>query len=317
MKKVFFTAILFFCLFSFGQVTKHKIIYLDSLGIETDSANFITKRVIEDFNSDKQIYNVKEYNSKNILLLSKQVNNKQYLVLNGEYIEFHANGNKKKKLNYENYKMVGDITTWYDNGNLEMEGNYKIIDNESQLFITNFWNENAVQKVSNGQGVYVETERETKKDTLKVIGSIVNGRKNGIWKNYKEGFPIIEDVYENGKLISGKTTHSENEFYTYTQISSYAEPVEGINGFRRKVAVTMRLPEVEVSILVRTTVRFCIDELGSIKDIKFVSCPNPILNNSIMSFLQKEGKWKPSFFRGKAESTYYTLPIAVNIMGAE
>ena len=76
MKKFVFTAVLFFSLVSFGQSSNDKVVYLDSLGLETDSISFKTKKVIEDFNLEKNIYNVKEYSSQNILLVSKQIKSK-------------------------------------------------------------------------------------------------------------------------------------------------------------------------------------------------------------------------------------------------
>lgn len=312
MKKIIFIAVLFFSLVSFGQSSNDKIIYLDSLGLETDSLNFKTKKIIVDFNLEKEIYNVKEYNSQNILLISKQVNNKKYFTLNGEYVEFHTNGNKKKKLKYENHKEVGEVKTWYRNGDLELEGNYNLVDKKTELFIKNFWDENRVQKVTNGEGVFVETEKGIKKDTLKITGQIVKGKKDGVWTNLKEGYPIIEDLYKNGELISGKTIHSENEIYTYKETYTHAQPSEGIQGFRKKIATNLRFSDSN-SLSVNTIVGFDVSVSGTIENIRMLKETKSNISEPIINLIKKESNWNPSKYRGKSTVSFYRLPISIQI----
>ncbi len=312
MKKFVFTAVLFFSLVSFGQSSNDKVVYLDSLGLETDSISFKTKKVIEDFNLEKNIYNVKEYSSQNILLVSKQIKSKKFQTLDGEYIEFHTNGNIKKKFKYENQKQVGEVKTWYRNGNLEFEGNYNLVDKKTELFIKSFWDENGVQKVINGEGIFVETEIGIKNDTLKITGPIVKGQKDGVWKNLKDGYPNIEDSYEKGKFISGKTKHTENEIYSYNEVTTHAQPNEGIQSFRKKMATNLKFP-VSNSLNLNTIVGFDVSFNGSIENIKILKETRQDVSESVINFMKAESNWIPSKYRGKSKKSFYKLPISIQI----
>lgn len=310
MKFITTLSLLFFSLLSFGQNSKDKVIYLDSIGIETDSSNFYTKEVIEDYNLEKTSYTIKEYNKDNKLLVSKTVKDKKFFELDGEYTEYYTNGNLKAKLTYNDHKKTGDARAWYESGNLKLEGNYTVTKDSADFYIKNYWDENQVQKVINGEGIYVESEKTTKKDTLLfTVGQIVKGKKHGHWKNLNDGFPIVEDKYENGVLISGKITYSENESYTYKEIKINASPNEGMKEFRKKVSLSIRMPDVETSINIKTLTGFVIDSEGKLTDIKILSYTSPLINDEILRVLNKAPKWKPGYYRGKPVKSNFKLPI--------
>jgi len=102
-----------------------------------------------------------------------------------------------------------------------------------------------------------------------------------------------------------------------TTFNTMPEPPGGINSFRRYVAQSFRLPEVEKTVMGKITSRFTVCSDGSVCDIQILneSPANMGLGEEIKRILNKSGNWKPALRNDEAVSTSYVLPIVIQISG--
>ena len=61
MKKISIAIFLIFSLLSFGQSSNDKVIYLDSLGNDSDSDHYYSKQIVKDYYLEKKDYLVEKY----------------------------------------------------------------------------------------------------------------------------------------------------------------------------------------------------------------------------------------------------------------
>jgi hypothetical protein len=127
---------------------------------------------------------------------------------------------------------------------------------------------------------------------------------------------------EDAKLIKENTsnTNLETEYnQIFTSVDVHAQPTFGMNSFRRYIASSFRLPEVDTTTIGRVITKFTVCEDGSICDIQVVNeSPAGLgLGEETKRILNIYGNWKPAFLNNKAVNSYYTLPIAIEITPAE
>lgn len=314
MKKIVLVAIVFFSLFSFGQTTNDKVIYLDSLGIETDSDNYFSKKIIKDYYLEKNDYQVEKYSkikNKNILAAKYSVNDKHLLTLNGEYKTFYESGKIQEIYNYKNDTLSGLKKYYYENGKLSTEGYFKIIDKKSKYFLKNYWNKKGVQKVKNGNGVFEYFIDNDEKVIMS--GNVKNEMYEGLWKCNNKAFPKYEKFYEKGDLIKGKIIKSDSLIREYVGESTQANPEGGINNFRAKIANRINIYGFNVDLICRVSVRFVVDIDGSVVDVKIINSEYPPINANVYKAFRNLPKWESGIYNGKEVKQYYTIPLTIQL----
>ncbi len=132
-------------------------------------------------------------------------------VKNGKWIEYHTDGSRKKEENFLEGVLLGEVRSWYENGQLEelktMEdkfenGLYERYFENGQLMTRGQYTKGEktgdwVTNHSNGQVAYHEIYRSDKiEDGLwrgkyasgqdSLVGTYKNGRKEGTWEAYHE-----------------------------------------------------------------------------------------------------------------------------------
>lgn len=108
-----------------------------------------------------------------------------------------------------------------------------------------------------------------------------------------------------------------NQIFTSVQVP--ASPPGGINAFRKQIANTFRLPEVDESTVGTVIAKFVVSDDGSISDIKILkeTPANLGLGKEAIRILSKSPKWTAGIHNGRSVKSYFTLPISINITAQE
>lgn len=314
IKKFICSTILFFSLVSFGQSANDKVVYLDSLGKDSNSIDYYSKNIIKDFQLEKTAYLVEKYSKKDnkvILIAKYYVSDKNKLILNGEFKTFYKSGKLKEIYYYKNDTLFGNTKHYYENGKLLSEGYYKEINGIPKYLLKNYWNKKGIQKVKNGNGTYEFYLNEDKK--VLFSGNIKDEKFEGLWKCDNKSFPKYEKFYENGELIKGKIIKSDSILREYVGESTQANPEGGINNFRAKIANRINTSQFDVDLVCRVKVKFVVDTDGSVVDVNIIESDYPAINNTVYKAFKNLPKWESGIYNGFEVKQYYTMPISIQL----
>lgn len=93
------------------------------------------------------------------------------------------------------------------------------------------------------------------------------------------------------------------------------EPQNGMQNFRKDIALNFKLPEVEKDITASIVAKFMVTKNGELVDITILS-ENPkdlSLGVELSRILKESSKWKPGTKNGKPADLYFVLPVAIQI----
>lgn len=319
MKKIIFTAILFFSLFSFGQTPISKVVFYDSIGKETFSKDYSFKEIIKEFNLEKAIYEV-EYFQKNqdkFILKSRYfVNDKNKLTRHGECVYYYETGKTREIKDYENGQPIKS-KSWYENGKIESEKRYFFDDKEGQYkyYIDNYWDENNNNNVINGNGTLEELLREN--DTLIFTGIIKNGLKDGVWKTKNSNYPKIEELYENGILKNGILYKSSIKIRKYSLRQVNAAPICGFTEFKNRLGQRIKSIKFKPKHNGRIIVKFVVDENGNLTNFQSENNLPENLYKQLINSINAISVWEPSLYNGREVKQHFTLPIIIQFIESE
>lgn len=309
MKTNLFTTIFFFLfIITTAQTSKNdKIIFLDTKWKETTPENHSYTRIIKNYNSKQDLYEVKEFYKSGAIRTEGFSKDKNQFAKEGEIITYYENGNKKEISHYSNKKLIGKEEEWYENGNKKSEIEYTLEEKETQnkIKILNYWNTNNIQTVIDGNGDYEENSKD-----FYSKGKLKNGYKDGIWegKDLKENFTFTE-IYQNNKFISGVSTDNNNQKYPYKILNLKPAPKNGINDFYKYIAKNLKPADIQnLNGQVRAT--FWIDKDGKITDIKILKDIGYGIGEEVIRLLQAMEKWIPGTKRGVPLKMQHSLPIS-------
>lgn len=108
-----------------------------------------------------------------------------------------------------------------------------------------------------------------------------------------------------------------NSIFTTVQVS--ASPPGGMNAFRKQIASSFRLPEVDETTTGTVVAKFVVGLDGSISDIVILKeSPTGLgLGKEATRILSRSPKWTPGVYNGRNVKQYYTLPISIQITANE
>ena len=316
MKKIIFTAILFFSLLSFGQTSIHKVVFYDSIGRETISKDYFSKQIIKEYDLEKANYEVERYTriaNLDILKIRFFVSDKFKLIKNGVETSFYDTGEIEEIKNYDNGQPI-DSKSWYKNGKAKLEMRYFFDLNEKQYnnSIDNYWDTDFVQKVKDGNGEY-QFSLNVNENGLIIKGNVIDGKLVGKWNTLPDVYPYFEEYYSKGKLLNGVRKISKSESKYYTEISIQPKPLDGMNEFRRLIGTQIKTKKQKESIDGTVIAKFIVDDNGKIQNPVIVKSLNEYFDNQLIDVLKKSEKWTPGSFRGMNVKTYFTLPVRIKV----
>jgi TonB family protein len=286
-----------------------------------DSADFI--RVVSEPDSGSVLFNVIEYypNGKR-----KRVGRSKTIdpiALDGIWLTFYKNGQRKSTENYESGKLVEGSDEYYPNGQLfihkehtlkeSIEPKTKFHYKTSSFTIQAVYDSLGTVKVKDGNGIYSGYSEEDK-GNLKVTeeGPIKNGLRSGIWKGFDKQYnTTFEEVYENGELISGKVVcNGLSTTYTKNRVEDPKFP-GGDYGFNRFLSRAIRYParEREKNIQGKVILSFIVNKEGAIINIKVIRSVSAGIDNEAVRALRSSPPWVPGTVYGSIANRTYSVPI--------
>ncbi|WP_034259530.1 toxin-antitoxin system YwqK family antitoxin [Aequorivita capsosiphonis] len=153
--------------------------------------------VIKIFNDKDAIADVKYFTAKGKLVSEGKMKAKDRI---GEWVYYHKNANEvMTREYYENGKLHGKVTTYYPNGKITEETDYKNGIKEGE---DNYYSPDGVllKKL-----LYKNDELHGEATYFDAFGNVIiegyykNGKKYGLWKYYKDGKLILEETFPKNK----------------------------------------------------------------------------------------------------------------------
>ena len=311
MNKTLYFLLLFFPVFLFSQKALDKIIYFDSIGKDASKENYTFYRIIKDYNTEKDLYQIEDYYKSGVLKMEGNSKTRDGLSKEGEYVYYYENGEKKKTENYIKSRLNGNFSEWYENGNPKLKGEH--VDSESgidpDVKIFDFWNSKNEHTVTKGNGWYEDEGEE-----FLTQGNLKNGFKDGEWKGFIKDLKYqYIDVYKEGKFISGKSKNSDDVIREYTLLESRPLPKKGINDFYQFIGTNFVLTKEAIKNKVsgRLIVQFIIEKDGKITEPKILKSLGYGLDEEAMRVITKYENWIPGQKRGIPVRVQYSIPLTI------
>ena len=287
-----------------------QLVYLDSFKKICPKIDYNYYRVIKDYELVKDLYEVIIYFKSGRQEMRGFTSNKYNLNLNGNCMYYHENGNRKKMVNYYKNIEKGKQFEWYENGNIKSE--IEIIQKPwlktKKIKVLQFWDENKVAKVINGEGEYIETNEESKTISK---GIIKNYLKEGKWVGTSK-LPRISFVeyYSKGNFCSGVSVDSNQKINEYFEIQTNCVPKKGMGDLYKFVANNIKFPkEVINNYRGSLFVSMIIGADGKIKEINTGNKDEFGISTNLMTILSKYDEWIPTYKRGIPVDYGISFPV--------
>lgn len=297
-----------FSAIGFAQTSNDNVLYLDSLKNRGNEHNFKYNRIVKDYDTPNQkTYIVKDFYKSGPIEMKGASTSRDYLYKTGEFIYYYENGNVKSIISYDNDKPIGLCSEYYENGNKKLEG--EGVDDDKTIIpnikIKNFWDENSIETIKNGNGYY-----EEKYINGYSKGKIKNNVKDSIWigEFKKPKFTFIEN-YKNGKFVSGVSIDSIKKERKYNVLE--INPEKSVDDFYRYIAKTYKSPNVP-GLKGKVYVNFVVQTDGSIKDIKVLRDIGYGTGEEAIRAISTYEFWIPAEKRGISYSFPYGIAIDVD-----
>jgi len=316
MKIRFLATFLFLVpIFLFSQNSSDKIVYYDSIWKDASKENYQFYRIIKDYYTEKDLYQIKDYYKSGVLQMDGNSKTKDGFSKEGKYVYYYENGKKKKEENYIKSRLNGSFSEWYENGNPKLEGEY--VESEkginSDLKIYEFWNSKNEHTVQKGNGWY-EDDKEDNAEYLLAQGNIKNGLRDGEWKGLNRDLKYqYIDNYDKGKFISGRSKNSEGVIREYNELESKPSPKKGIQDFYNFIGANFSKTKEAVANKVtgRLVILFIIEKDGKITEPKMLKSLGYGLDEEAIRVISSYGNWIPGQQRGVPVRVQYSIPLTI------
>ena len=293
----------------YAQIDTKKLFYVDAFFVTSNKKKFEYIKEIEEYDTNKKAYSVNIYYKSGKIYLTGTTLDKDKVILDGKCLYYFENGKKKRVANYENNKLIDKQYYYHENGVFKLESEVEVSKNkkESTLKILNYFDENNVQKVTNGEGEYVEEGWNDQTST----GTIKNFLKEGIWRGNLIGKKVsFTEQYNKGKLVVGHSLDSLNNKFTYNVVNERSLPKKGMNDFYNYLKKNDIIPKnINSKITGKIIINIDINENGKLENVSaYTGDQYGITENAIQLISQYEN-WIPGKHRGVNVKTHLTLPI--------
>lgn len=304
--------IVLFLLFSnviLAQTLEDPKVYLDSLFKETKNQNAPYYRVIEGGDYEKEEYKFKIFYESGNVFKEGNSRSKTSLIEVGLVTTYYENGNKKEEYTIENGSIIGNKTGWHENGVKKYIKDYFKEKNEliPSTRILQFWDEDNIQKVIDGNGLFEDEE-----NLCYEKGMVQNGLKNGKWEGVDKTFKItFKEDYENGKLINGISIDSASVAHFYTAVRENAKPSKGFEHFYKYIGKKFRFTKKTEGQSGKIVLTFIIEKDGSISEITVAKSAGEDFDNEAIRLIKNYPDWEPGKYRGRISRIFYSIPITI------
>lgn len=166
----------------------------------------------------------------------------------------------------------------------------------------------------------------TKSNVFEIIRSEEIGYGTNATKNKNADSNITVETEVVSTEIE-KSESSENEEVTQTlevqpiisESETQPEPQNGMQEFRKQIAMKFRLPEVENDVNVTIVAKFLVSKTGQILNITIPKeePKNLGLGEELKRILKESPNWKPGTIDGKPVDVNFALPISIKITASK
>ncbi len=294
----------------FALSPNDRLLYTDSMRLETKSKDFKYIRLIKDYKLNKESYVVLDYYRSGVLEMEGTSRTKDGYSFEGERTYYYENGAKKTVYNYVKGRANGKDYQWYENGAKRLEGEY--IENEKkdilQHKINQFWDEKGEHKVVDGNGFF-----EDKGENASSKGEIKNGFPEGVWEgSFLKLKSTFKETYKDGKLISGESWDENKVSYKYTKVLILPKPKIDMEDFDKYIWKNYRLPNLlPDGAKGKVFVRFIVDADGRVVEPRVLRDIGYGTGQEAIRILTNYDGFRPAEYRGQKVKFIYSLPIAI------
>ncbi len=280
-----------------------------------DSASFI--RMITDPDSGSHLYRVFEYYLNGKTKLTGYSSNFNFMALEGQCFKFFPNGKRQQIANYKQGFQVDNEYNYFPNGKIYSHRQYFSDNKNTEKGVNNFlikacFDSTGHALVTDGNGYYIGYDDDFK--SVFEEGNINSGLKEGNWKGVvkvgEDNF-IINEIYKNGKMISGQSVGKDGQIVNYAKRNVVPEFKGGVMAFVSYLSKKLSYPAdaKENNITGRVYMGFIVEKDGSLINIRAFNRPSEDLVAEGIRILKESPKWTPGLQYGRPIRVQYTIPI--------
>ncbi|MVN21228.1 energy transducer TonB [Mucilaginibacter arboris] len=307
-----------------GFAQKQNVYFLKNNGkyvTERDSADYT--RIVREPDSGTVLYNVIEYYLNGNPKMIGKSSTIDPIKLEGQFVSFYPDKNKKRIGTYENGQLTGEIYDYYPNGKLYRQSTcLKFTDKKSFMpedekqTVQAAYDSTGAILVKDGDGHYPIFDGNFK--TIKEEGDVKDGKKNGTWKGtLNQGKVTFTEEYADGKFMKGTRTEENGTTINYTVKEALPTFKGGESAFGRYLSQNVHYPArpKQRNIQGRVILSFTVEKDGSLTDFKILKSVDPDLDAEAIRVLSQSPKWNPGIQQGAAVKVAYTMPFNFSLGG--
>jgi TonB family protein len=316
MRLLSFIFFSFFITCSFAQQKQTKTFYLagQSQYVSTiDSAQFT--RVVEAV-PDSNFYRVTEYykNGKKKRAGRSLLSDGAYL--SGECTTWFKNGNVESNVNYKRGQPTGDEYDFYPNGKpyrvITWPRHIDIFNNGMDKFlIKSCYDSLGTALAEDGRGFY--RGYDSTYTYIAEQGPIKKGKRDSVWTGTVKSANInFVEHYDKGDLTSGTATFSDGTKSTYAEHRMAGPQFKGgedaLNAYLQshlRYPADARDKMIEGSVFLS----FWVEQNGKLSDIRITKHVYPSIDQESVKFLKGSPNWVPGIYFGRFSRNSYSMPL--------
>lgn len=306
--------------------------------------------LMKDHNIDYKFSNIKRNDKDEIVAIKIEFNDnkghKGEKVVNGtepiKPIHFTIDIDKNGKKQFGFYKFImpkGEniknfVSAWVskDKNDKQLLSGLSILEEENVVVKFTNVKRNSKNEITSIKVVATNSDKKEVKYEQKNENGIVDffifkeiGGKNELKiKNLKNDNSALSEIKNNkkikNKLSETKTSIKSNEVKVPTSPSDIAPaPQNGLQEFRKQIAMKFKLPEVKSDVTASIVVKFLVLKTGEISNITILKedPKNLGLGDELTRILKESPNWKPGTKDGKPADLYFVLPVAIQIQSTK
>lgn len=235
----------------------------------------------------------------------------------GKYEEFYIDGSKKELGNFITGIREGIWKKWYQSGQRESEKNYiyNAQEKTSVRYLTNFWDRDGKQLVTDGNGYYTY---KYENGNTEWEGNYKNGIAIGVWKKHlRDGTLRHREIWaENDAtgftfLNSAEKSEYQMDSVYYETTQKNAEPKGGLEAFYKYISKKLKYPKEAKrnGLEGKVFTTFTVDKSGRIENVRLARGVHQSLDEESLRVIRESPNWSPGLQRGIKVRQKMTFPL--------
>ncbi|WP_295798009.1 energy transducer TonB [Mucilaginibacter sp.] len=301
-------------LFTDAEAQKGGIVYYltnsGKLVSTKDSADYSMVVSPPDSSIDKTMYVVREYdkNGKVRLVTGSKTNdvNLQYW---GRYVAYYTAGKKKSTGTFKDGKLSGSRVEYYPTG--KFYNSINCLPGDRVLYNT-CMDSLGKTLAENGTGEWIDFDESFTK--IIAQGKIVNGVRDGEWREKKNDTVTKINNYNNGMLMSSDEVDASGKtiFRPVEVVPSFPG---GLEAFYQFINKNTKYPRTayENNTSGKVIISFVVERDGSLTDVKVKRGIGDGCDEEAMRVIKLSSPWIPGTQGGKPVRVAYSVPISFGL----